>query len=1579
MTRRGVIGEGANHRLASWVALALLLGSGGCTSDDVNVTPVVAGELAEPEVAAENEAPSAPSEAEARSRWGQLPMRFEENRGQHDARARYVARQRGLTLFATESALVFSLMLPSDEEPEVPEVSGVTGPDTTRRVGPRAEGDAGASRAPHEVEPAPLRQVGLRMWLEGGAEHAAIEASEPLETRSNYFLGNDPNAWRTDIPNYGALRYRDVRPGVDLLLRGSEDGRIEYDLVVAPGASAELVMRLEGAERLAVVDDGAIEVHVAGVVLRQSAPVAYQEVEGRRVPVVARYRVLGGARVGFEVGAYDRGRVLVIDPVLEYSTYLGGSSSDEARGIAVDGAGAAYVTGHTSSTNFPTTTGAVQTANPGSWDVFVAKLNPAGSGLVYATYLGGTSNDYCRGIAVDGAGEAYVTGETSSANFPSTTGAAQTTNAGSYDAFVAKLNAAGSGLVYATYLGGSSTDYGYGIAVDGAGAAYVTGQTRSSNFPTTTGAVQTTNAGSPDVFVAKLNAAGSGLVYSSYLGGTSSDWGQALAVDAAGAAYVTGYTQSTNFPTTMGAAQTTYRGNTDVFVAKLNSAGSGLVYATYLGGTNTDYSHGLAVDGAGAVYVTGYTGSTNFPTTTGALQTTNAGGADVFVAKLNAAGSGLIYATYLGGTSGEIGYGLAVDGAGAAYVTGQTGSTNFPTTTGAVQTANAGSNDVFVAKLNAAGSGLAYATYLGGTGNDGGYGLAVDGAGAVYVTGFTSSTNFPTTAGAVQTTNAGSNDVFIAKLDLGRPNGTACTSDAECTSGHCTDGVCCASVCSGGTGDCQACSVASGAATDGTCGPTTGNVCDDGLACTTTDACDAGTCEGAASPCDGATSCSETSGTFACSACPAGTFSADGTGATACTPCAAGTWSAAGANACVAWTVCDPGERVASAGTATSDQTCAACAAGTYSTTNNAASCTAWLDCDPGERVASAGTATSDRTCAACTSGYSTTTNAASCMAWTDCDPGERVLASGTATTDRTCTACATGYTTTTNAATCTPWTACDPGERVASVGTPTMDRTCAACAAGTYSTTSNAASCTAWTTCDPGERVTSAGSSTADRTCGACAAGTYSTTSNAASCTSWSSCAAGSYVASAGSSTSDRTCASCASGFTTTTNAASCTPWTDCDPGERVATAPSSTSDRACTACGAGTYSTTTNAATCAAWTSCAAGSYVASAGSSTSDRSCASCATGSYSSGTNAASCATWSTCAAGSFVSAPGSATSDRSCAGCAAGTYSTGTNAPACLPWTSCVAGTFVSSAGSATMDRACSACATGYTASANQSACSAWTSCAEGSFETVPPTPTSDRVCAAASACGATRYEVSPPTETMDRVCAPYTECTATQYQSTAPTATSDRGCTDLTVCGEGQYESGAPSATSDRVCSDLTVCDATQYESAAPTATSDRECTVLTVCADTEYESSAPTATRDRACSMLARCVEGEFESRAATPTSDRECSTCSTCGEGEVEDSACGATADTVCVEADDAGVSMDGGVDGPDDGGVDDGGVDDASADASTLDGGAPDAGEAPSGEDGCGCRSAGEGSMPSLGFLLGLGWMFARRRRR
>jgi hypothetical protein len=445
----------------------------------------------------------------------------------------------------------------------------------------------------------------------------------------------------------------------------------------------------------------------------------------------------------------------------------------------VDSAGDAYVTGYTSSTNFPTTAGAFQTTYNGPPDSFVTKLNASGTALVYSTYLGLAGP---AGIAVDSAGHAYLTGGISSSNFPTTPGAFQTTYQGSplggENAFVMELNPAGSGLVYSTYLGGSAADVGKGIVLDSAGDAYVTGKATSANFPTTAGAFQTTYIGGPagEPFVTELNPSGSALVYSTYLGGSGGDQANAIAVDGAGDAYVTGLTKSSYFPTTAGAFQTTYAGSSgsaNAFVTELNATGTALVYSSYLGGGGGDAATGIAVDSAHSAYVTGHTSSTNFPTTAGAFQTTLSGYGDAFVTKLNAAGSALVYSTYLGGNGAVDGFfgdnsGIALDSGGDAYVAGGTSSTNWPTTPGAFQTTGGGPVfNAFVTEVNPSGTGLVYSTYLGGSGGDQAYAIAVDSADNIDVTGATKSTNFPTTAGAFQTTLSGSEDAFVARIAAG--------------------------------------------------------------------------------------------------------------------------------------------------------------------------------------------------------------------------------------------------------------------------------------------------------------------------------------------------------------------------------------------------------------------------------------------------------------------------------------------------------------------------------------------------------------------------------------------------------------------------------------------------------------------------------------------------------------------------------------------------------------------------------------------------------------------------------------------
>jgi hypothetical protein len=383
---------------------------------------------------------------------------------------------------------------------------------------------------------------------------------------------------------------------------------------------------------------------------------------------------------------------------LIYSTYFGGSNRDVGNDIALDSAGNAYVTGQTESGDLPTTPGAFRTTPVGSdeFDVFAMKLNPTGTALVYSTYLGPVIG---LGIAVDSAGNAYITGQ-ANGDYPTTPGAFQTVSGGSSEAFVTKLNPTGTALVYSTFLGGSGFDVGSEIAIDSAGNAYVTGRAEPG-FPVTPGAFQTSFGGAVwDAFATKLNSTGTALVYSTFLGGTGVDSGMGIAVNTAGNAYVTGSTDSPNFPVTPGSFQTVKAEGTDAFVTELSAAGNSLIYSTFVGGAGSDLANDIALDTAGNASIAGLTGSGDFPITADAIQSAPGGNNDAFITRLNAAGAALVFSTYLGGSNAEGGRSVAVDSAGSIYVTGATFSADFPTTPGAFQTAFGGlQSDGFVAKV----------------------------------------------------------------------------------------------------------------------------------------------------------------------------------------------------------------------------------------------------------------------------------------------------------------------------------------------------------------------------------------------------------------------------------------------------------------------------------------------------------------------------------------------------------------------------------------------------------------------------------------------------------------------------------------------------------------------------------------------------------------------------------------------------------------------------------------------------------------------------------------------------------------
>jgi hypothetical protein len=558
------------------------------------------------------------------------------------------------------------------------------------------------------------------------------------------------------------VQYRGIYPGVDLVYYGHE-GELEYDFVVQPGARPSVIrLRFEGAA-LSLDPAGDLVGRVAGGELRMRRPFVYQELKGRRVEIAGGWRLEDSTDATFCVGEYDSSRPLVIDPVLSYSTYLGGRGGDNSVAVGVDARGYAYVTGSTSSPDYPTTADALQPTGPGgSTDAFVTKLNRTGTALVYSTYFGGTGSDAASDIAVDRDGTVYIAGATGSTDFPTTTDALLTF-AGETDAFVAKLDPSGSNLVYSTLLGGSGIDTAEGLAVSPNGVVYLAGFTASTDFPTTAGAFQPTNAGGFDAFVASISRDGSTLRYSTYVGSAGGEGASDIDIDPAGHAYIVGTTRGTDFPTTPGALQPTTDGLSDqAFIATLDRSGSALRYATYFGGTGNDEGFAVAVDRRGHAHIAGATSSSDLPTTTGAFQPTPAGGDDGFALTLNRTGSAIEYLTYLGGTAQDWVADIALDAQGNMYLTGTTMSANFPVRD-ASQPTYGGNADAFVTALPSRGSSVAFSTYIGGTSREDGMAVAAD-RGGIYVTGFTASQNLPTTPGAFDRTYNGNRDSFVAKL-----------------------------------------------------------------------------------------------------------------------------------------------------------------------------------------------------------------------------------------------------------------------------------------------------------------------------------------------------------------------------------------------------------------------------------------------------------------------------------------------------------------------------------------------------------------------------------------------------------------------------------------------------------------------------------------------------------------------------------------------------------------------------------------------------------------------------------------------
>jgi hypothetical protein len=734
------------------------------------------------------------------SAYGQTPLSFEPNQGQTDSQVQYLSHGSGYTLFLTASAeAVLRLQQPAPRQPS----------DTRQMQG---------------QPPAPIPSATLDVRLVGANSAPQAAGLDELPGKSNYFIGGDPKQWHSGVANYGRVQYQNVYSGIDLAYYGNQ-GQLEYDFTVAPGADPKAIkLDFQGADSIDLDAQGNLVLHTTGGDVVEHTPVIYQEIAGARQAVAGKYVLKGDHKVGFEVGAYDASAPLVIDPVLVYSTFLGGNAIDFGYAIAVDNSGDAYVTGETASTDFPANhalrnslAGAINDIN----DAFIAKLTfdrTNGVNLVYSTYLGASNPDpvagfysastYGSGIAIDDSGEAYVTGTTANGSWPSVSTSADGQPLGSDKrngpaAFVIKLSPDGGTLIYSSPLGGSDllpgdktqgqATYGNGIAVGRDGAAYLTGSTESPEFPTTAGAYQAGPGGTqyhlPSAFVMKIDPSGAKFDYSTYLRGAQAgadhgDYsqsfessGRAIAVDAKGNAFVAGSTRAGDFPNTASGLLGSHPdGGTSAFVTEFNADGSGLVYSAELNGTQlipaptffgggssfpSTYATGIAVDGADKAYITGSTGATDLPTVNpfqaapGLTAETELDGEvytyvqDAFVTGFSADGQSLVYSTYLGGAGNDYGNGIALDPAGHAYVAGYTGSTNFPTKNaiqpafGGGSVSPSGAGDSFVTKLSIDGQSLMYSTYLGGTSGDLAYGVAVDAYGGAYVIGSTSSPNFP--------------------------------------------------------------------------------------------------------------------------------------------------------------------------------------------------------------------------------------------------------------------------------------------------------------------------------------------------------------------------------------------------------------------------------------------------------------------------------------------------------------------------------------------------------------------------------------------------------------------------------------------------------------------------------------------------------------------------------------------------------------------------------------------------------------------------------------------------------------------
>jgi len=602
-----------------------------------------------------------------------------------------------------------------------------------------------------------------------GANDVKPVGRERLGWNSNFFYGNVSEKWCAEVPNYREVYYKSLYNGIDLKYYNTKNG-LKYDYIINPGAKIEQIrIRYKCLKGLEIDNQGNLIIMTKIGKVINNGLFIYQENKGTRNQIEGKFVLLNDFEIGFEVSNdYCHQLPLIIDPyvILEYSSYIGETGYEGANDIAVDSSGNSYIAGSTQSIKFPTTPGANDTTfNGGSYDIYVLKMNPKGSNLLYSTFIGGDNYDYGRSIAIDAKGNAYITGDTRSTNFPTTNNVHDNSYNNLEDTVIFKLNYNGSKLLYSTYVGGNDTDRGYAIAVDANENAYVTGYTRSSDFPTTANVFNSSHTNEDDLFVLKLNQSGKKLIYSTYIGGNNDEMAYDIIIDNLENTYITGYTDSTDFPTSINAYDRTHNGSQDVFILKLNPSGKDLVYSTYIGGSSSDIGRGIVIDSVGNVYVTGGTWSSDFPTTSGAYNRTYNYRSEIFILKLNETGSKLVFSTYISGDNLDEGYGIDIDSLGNIYVTGHTTSTNFPVTPDAYDK-TADSRDVLLVKLSSNGSVLIYSTYFGGSGSDYGTSIKLNSENNAYLTGRTYSTDFPNTTGAFNNSYGGGGDVFISKFSF---------------------------------------------------------------------------------------------------------------------------------------------------------------------------------------------------------------------------------------------------------------------------------------------------------------------------------------------------------------------------------------------------------------------------------------------------------------------------------------------------------------------------------------------------------------------------------------------------------------------------------------------------------------------------------------------------------------------------------------------------------------------------------------------------------------------------------------------